>query len=99
MKNHNNRYYRGASGAFIVFDISHRETFDHLQQWIGELIQQTDTSIPVIIVFFFPYSSQDWEQSGSNRSTKCFQGRSKGLCGTTQHGIHGNECTECNQYQ
>lgn len=30
-------YYRGAQGIFIVFDMLNRATFDHLDEWIGEL--------------------------------------------------------------
>ncbi|KAJ3009855.1 hypothetical protein HKX48_007719 [Thoreauomyces humboldtii] len=30
-------YYRGAQGVILVYDVSNRQTFDHLQQWFTEL--------------------------------------------------------------
>ena len=43
------RYYRGASGAVIVFDLTRRETFDHLPMWVGE-VQMHAGKIPLSIV-------------------------------------------------
>lgn len=34
-------YYRGADGALLVFDISRRETFDNLNRWYDEAIQNS----------------------------------------------------------
>ena len=30
-------YYRGAIGAFLMYDISRRTTFDHIQNWVEEV--------------------------------------------------------------
>ncbi|MBN2150365.1 MAG: GTP-binding protein, partial [Candidatus Lokiarchaeota archaeon] len=30
-------YYRGAMGALLVFDVTNRESFDHLANWVEEL--------------------------------------------------------------
>jgi Ras-related protein Rab-1A len=30
-------YYRGAHGVVIVFDLTDRETFEHLPQWISDV--------------------------------------------------------------
>lgn len=30
-------YYRSAIGALLVYDITRRETFEHLQTWIEEV--------------------------------------------------------------
>ena len=32
-----NAYYKGAKGAFVVYDISKKETFDNINKWIEEL--------------------------------------------------------------
>ncbi len=31
------RYFKGASGAVIVFDLTRRETFTHLKRWVNEV--------------------------------------------------------------
>ena len=30
-------YYKGAVGALLVYDITRRETFDHLVKWLAEV--------------------------------------------------------------
>ncbi|KAJ1973601.1 Ras- protein Rab-18 [Dimargaris verticillata] len=30
-------YYRGAQGVVLVYDVSRRDTFEHLDQWMNEL--------------------------------------------------------------
>ena len=30
-------YYRGASAAVIVYDITRRDTFEHVRSWVNEL--------------------------------------------------------------
>ncbi len=30
-------YYRGAQGVILVYDVSNRESFEHLQNWVSEL--------------------------------------------------------------
>ncbi len=41
-------YYRGAQGAVLVFDLTKRRTFDHLERWLG-LIRQVCGDIPIIL--------------------------------------------------
>jgi small GTP-binding protein len=43
-------YYRGAAGALLVYDITDRLSFDHLQYWHEDLMTHADPSIAVIIV-------------------------------------------------
>ncbi|KAL4192833.1 hypothetical protein AMTRI_Chr06g173990 [Amborella trichopoda] len=38
-------YYRGAVGAFIVYDITRRTTFDSVRRWLDELATHSDTRI------------------------------------------------------
>ena len=42
-------YYRSAEGAIIFFDISNRESFEHVPKWIEEIISNVD-DIPILIV-------------------------------------------------
>ena len=41
-------YYRGAQGAILVFDLTKRRTFDHLERWLA-LIRQVCGDIPIIV--------------------------------------------------
>ena len=43
-------YFRGASGALLVFDISRRETFEHATGWLHDLRQIAEEGIVVILV-------------------------------------------------
>ena len=43
------RYYTGAHGAVIVFDITRKESFDHIENWIKE-VEEKCPDIPIIIV-------------------------------------------------
>ena len=31
------QYYRGANGVLIIFDVTNKESFDHLEKWLNEL--------------------------------------------------------------
>jgi small GTP-binding protein len=43
-------YYRGAAGALIVYDISRRETFDHIARWLDEVRQQSDRKAIIALI-------------------------------------------------
>lgn len=43
-------YFRGASGALLVFDISRRATFDSVTTWLHDLRQIAEEGIVVILV-------------------------------------------------
>ncbi len=42
-------YYKGAMGALLVFDVSNRESFDHLTNWMEELESNTNP-VPYVLV-------------------------------------------------
>ena len=33
-------YYRGADGVVMVYDVTHRESFDHVAEWLAEVRDQ-----------------------------------------------------------
>jgi len=35
-------YYRGASGAMLVFDVTKKSSFENLQKWLKELKEHSD---------------------------------------------------------
>ena len=43
-------YFRGASGALLVFDLTRRETFDHVTEWLNDLRQIAEEGIIVVLV-------------------------------------------------
>ncbi len=44
-------YYKGASGGLLVFDITRRETFENIEFWIKELINNSKKEIlPMILI-------------------------------------------------
>ena len=45
-----NRYYRGAVGALLVYDISKQPTFQNVQRWLKELRDHADNNIVIMLV-------------------------------------------------
>ncbi|KAJ5322991.1 hypothetical protein N7452_011280 [Penicillium brevicompactum] len=58
-------YFRGASGALLVFDISRRSTFTSCTQWLQDLRQIAEDGIVVILVG--NKSDLSGAESGSNQ--------------------------------
>ncbi|XVF22987.1 hypothetical protein REPUB_Repub12eG0218200 [Reevesia pubescens] len=45
-----NAYYRGAVGAMLVYDITKRQSFDHVARWLEELRGHADKNVVVMLV-------------------------------------------------
>ena len=45
-----NAYYKGSKGAIIVFDVSRRETFDHVERWHEDIVKNGDKDICLILI-------------------------------------------------
>ncbi|XP_076900486.1 ras-related protein RABA3-like [Bidens hawaiensis] len=43
-------YYRGALGAVVVYDITKRQSFDHVAGWVEELRAHADNSIVIALI-------------------------------------------------
>ena len=43
-------YYRGAKGAFVVFDITKPESFENTGKWIDELINTGDKDLIIYVI-------------------------------------------------
>ena len=43
-------YYKGAKGAFIVYDITRKETFDDIDKWRNELISSCNKEVTVMLI-------------------------------------------------
>jgi len=43
-------YYRGAAGALLVYDITRRETFNHLTRWLEEARQHSHSNMTIMLI-------------------------------------------------
>merc|ERR1712232_692009 len=43
-------YYRGASGALMVYDISRRDTFNHLTRWLEEVRANANANLAIMLI-------------------------------------------------
>ncbi|KAK9713594.1 hypothetical protein RND81_06G038000, partial [Saponaria officinalis] len=43
-------YYRGALGAVVVYDITKRQTFDHVARWVDEIRSHVDSSTVIMLI-------------------------------------------------
>jgi Ras-related protein Rab-2A len=63
-------YFRGASGALLVFDISRRSTFESVTSWLHDLKQIAEEGIVVILVGNkSDLAAQSMDTEGGNQRT------------------------------
>eukprot|EP00831_Metopus_contortus_P001886 TRINITY_DN10688_c0_g2_i2.p1 TRINITY_DN10688_c0_g2~~TRINITY_DN10688_c0_g2_i2.p1 ORF type:complete len:159 (-),score=29.83 TRINITY_DN10688_c0_g2_i2:318-773(-) len=43
-------YYKGSIGAFLVYDISNKVSFNHLHEWVEELRQSTNSQMLICLI-------------------------------------------------
>ena len=43
-------YYRGAAGALLVYDITRRDTFQHLSKWLEEAKQHAQPNMVILLI-------------------------------------------------
>ena len=43
-------YYKGAVGALLVYDITRKETFNHLVKWLSEVKENASKEITIILI-------------------------------------------------
>ena len=43
-------YYRGAAGALLVYDITRRETFNHLSRWLEEARANGNPDMVIMLI-------------------------------------------------
>lgn len=43
-------YYRGAAGALLVYDITRRETFNHLASWLEDARQHSNSNMTIMLI-------------------------------------------------
>ena len=43
-------YYRGAAGALLVYDITRRETFEHLTTWLDDAKAHSSSQMVIMLI-------------------------------------------------
>jgi Ras-related protein Rab-2A len=43
-------YYRGAAGALLVYDITRRDTFNHLTRWLEEARMNSNSNMAIMLI-------------------------------------------------
>ncbi|KAG9129096.1 hypothetical protein Leryth_019825 [Lithospermum erythrorhizon] len=43
-------YYRGAAGALLVYDITRRETFNHLAKWLEDAREHANANMTIMLI-------------------------------------------------
>ncbi|KAI8349634.1 GTP-binding protein [Choanephora cucurbitarum] len=43
-------FYRGAVGALLVYDVTRKSSFEHVNQWLKELREHTEDTIPLVLI-------------------------------------------------
>ncbi|KAF8902806.1 ras-domain-containing protein [Gymnopilus junonius] len=43
-------YYRGAAGCLLVYDVTSRESFEHIQTWLADVRKHADPHVSCILV-------------------------------------------------
>ena len=57
------RYYRGAAGALVVYDITSRPSFENVEGWLSELRQYSEGNVVIVLVIAVPMRlCTDWQQ-------------------------------------
>ncbi|KGB80245.1 rab family protein [Cryptococcus deuterogattii 99/473] len=43
-------YFRGAAGALLVYDVTRRDSFEHVTSWLDDLRRHADENVSIILV-------------------------------------------------
>ena len=56
------RYYRGAVGALLVYDIAKHLTYENVERWLRELRDHADANIVIMLVTFIAILKLNFSQ-------------------------------------
>ena len=51
-------YYKGAKGILLIFDVTDKETFTHVRDWIERIHEESPEGITIIYIKFFMFSGK-----------------------------------------
>lgn len=76
-----NRYYRGAVGALLVYDIAKHATYVNVTRWLKELRDHADSNIVIMLVG--NKSDLKHLRAVPTEEAKAFASKSPDSCGTS----------------
>lgn len=84
-------YYRGAHGIIVVYDVTQRETFDHVSMWMGEIEKYANDNVVKLLVGNKSdmddkrqVSSDDGKQCADNMDIKFLEASAKNSQNVTE---------------
>ncbi|KAI4136427.1 MAG: hypothetical protein L6R39_007793, partial [Caloplaca ligustica] len=83
-------YFRGASGALLVYDITRRSTFEHATEWLTDLRQIAEEGIVVVLVG----NKSDLAASSTVTSAANGSAEDKGLAKENKRAVTRSEAEE-----
>lgn len=90
-------YYRGATGALLVYDITRASSFENLEKWIKELKNFAAEDIVCLLIG----NKSDLRQYRSLKSiiNPIPRGTWRVICERTQYGFPRNQCPRGREYR
>ena len=43
-------YYKGAKGAFVIFDITRKSSFESIDKWVNDLVSSADQKLTIVLI-------------------------------------------------
>ncbi|GAB4848051.1 hypothetical protein Ancab_002712 [Ancistrocladus abbreviatus] len=72
-------YYRGAAGALLVYDITRRETFNHLASWLEDARQHANPNMTIMLVEASARTAQNVEEAFIKTAAQILQKIQEGV--------------------
>ena len=86
-----NQYYKGANGAFVVYDITNEKTFNNVDIWLEDVRNNADNkNVPIILL-------GNKNDLAFNRKVETDKGEEKAM--NNQIHFFGNKCSFFREYR
>jgi GTPase SAR1 family protein len=84
--------YRGAAGALLVYDVTRRETFEHLTTWLEDCLKFSSPNIVIMligmIVIYYPLSFAKYLGNKCDLDSQRQVTQEEGNTFAQKHGLH-----------
>lgn len=79
-------YYRGAAGALLVYNITHRASFLHITEWLRDVRDHAEENVSIILVGNMNDLCEDEDNQESDASIDSVRSRARRRQVTKQEG-------------